>query len=584
MKLTPEQRLAVEHDGNTLLMACPGSGKTRAIVAKMLRFVPEVRDTARRIACITYTNAAVHEIEARLRTLGEMDDEDYFDVSTIHTFCLNHILRPFCWRVDAYRDGFQVAAPDTDRYVEIVKAVQATHRLRPKTHECFSQLNRMADGTPVVPDELTAEIALDFWGRLRAEGLLDFSTIVFESYQLLRQHPRIAEGLACKFTWFLVDEFQDTTALQVNIFSLIAASTKTRFFLVGDPAQSIYAFAGADPSVSAAFTASIKARDDFRLTQNFRCGQPIIRHAERLWPRHPPMVAAGAAALINEEPRYRHASTAFAAITEEFLPWLEEKGIAFGDAAVLAPWWTKLYPLGCQLRESGVQIVGPGARPYRRSRLFAPIAESVCGYLERPSAALIPQIERDIFNLVSELTGRAPFHVFSYAGRTTVYRLIRAAAEAREAHERAVDWLQMASERFAGVLVSDEWIPPALSALLRESADDIYRDMAGRKEVDLENFAVSDLGLFACPSESLKLITMHASKGREFEAVALIDLHDGRVPDFRRFDTPEGVEDGRRLLYVAATRARRALLYVTDSENWRSRPSRFLKAGELELA
>lgn len=93
--LTPEQREAVEHDGNLLLTACPGSGKTRVILAKLLALADQVVGTSQFIGCITYTNAAVDEIEARLRTYGNNVIADRCEISTIHAFCLQFILRPY---------------------------------------------------------------------------------------------------------------------------------------------------------------------------------------------------------------------------------------------------------------------------------------------------------------------------------------------------------------------------------------------------------------------------------------------------------------------------------------------------------
>jgi len=95
MSLTLEQKRAVRYDSNLMLTACPGSGKTRVIISKLQRVIEDVRDSSRSVACITYTNSAVNEIEARLRRDIQPGDERYFDICTIHSFCLNHIFRPF---------------------------------------------------------------------------------------------------------------------------------------------------------------------------------------------------------------------------------------------------------------------------------------------------------------------------------------------------------------------------------------------------------------------------------------------------------------------------------------------------------
>jgi DNA helicase-2/ATP-dependent DNA helicase PcrA len=97
-----------------------------------------------------------------------------------------------------------------------------------------------------------------------------------------------------------------------------------------------------------------------------------------------------------------------------------------------------------------------------------------------------------------------------------------------------------------------------------------------RNGVDLNNLTVEELGLFACPDTSLKLLTMHSSKGREFDAVALVDLHERRIPNRWAIDDEDAMAEAKRLLYVAATRAKKVLMYVTDKDNDWHRPSRFL--------
>src|SRR5688572_1427433 len=120
MMLTSEQKTAVECDDHLMLTACPGSGKTRVIVSKLLRALEKVRETPRAVACITYTNAAVHEIEARVRIHIQPGDDRHFDIGTIHSFCLNNIFRPFAYHIEGYADGFKVLTPESDEFADCV--------------------------------------------------------------------------------------------------------------------------------------------------------------------------------------------------------------------------------------------------------------------------------------------------------------------------------------------------------------------------------------------------------------------------------------------------------------------------------
>ncbi len=579
--LTAEQHAAVIYPGHIMLSACPGSGKTRAIIAKLMRAVEDVRGTPRAIACITYTNTAVYEIEARLRRHLPADDELHFDVSTIHSFCLNHILRPFRHLVPGLERHCQILTPDSDAFATFVTNACADHNrfnLRRSDFEEFANLQVNLKGEPIGASVVSGGVrpleAQLFWQLIRKKGYVDFCSILYLSYCLLRDHPYIADALASRFAALMVDEFQDTTDIQVEILALIAQRRRTTFFLVGDPSQSIFGFAGARPDLAADFAERIGAATHLTLTRNFRSSRHIVAHAETLLPRAPPMIAAGPHRDYQQPPVHRHASSAFSIITDQFLPALAALSIPLGNAAVLAPTWFTLFPLGRQLRQYGIPIVGPGARPYRRNRLMAPLAEQICGYLITPEGAAIPAIERALYNTLLEMTGSPPARILTYDGRTVVFRLIAAAARLQQNHSAAKDWLLAAAPAFSTILSEAGLITPAEVPLLQASVLEMFRDMQNNR-VDIDHLTLDDLGIYASPETALKLATLHNAKGREFDAVAMIDLHEGRIP-FYRATTQAEIDDARRLFYVGVTRARCLLLYSTDEGDRRNRPTRFL--------
>lgn len=381
--------------------------------------------------------------------------------------------------------------------------------------------------------------------------------------------------MSARFAWILVDEFQDTTDLQVEILSLISGKNRTRFFIVGDPCQSIFGFAGARPDLAHEFAARINARTDLTLSGNFRSSPTVVDHANLLYPRNPPMMAMGAARGFSETPEWQHGASAFEVITDHFLPVVDALEIPLGEAAILAPTWFSLFHLGRRLREYGVRIVGPGARPYRRNRHFAPLAEQVCGYMMEPRPEAIVGIERTLFNTVLDITGRSCFGIFSYAGCLSVFRLIYEARFLHATHSGAVAWLEAAARAFTAILIEEEYLNRAEKDLFAMSVEEMKADMRNNR-VDLQNLTIDDLGIYASPEAALKLSTLHNAKGREYQAVAIIDLHEGKLPHYQA-RTAEEYEEAKRLFYVGVTRAKRILLYVTDGSSPRNQPSRFLR-------
>lgn len=576
MKLTVEQRSAVHHDGNAVVVACPGSGKTRAVIARLLRSVDAIRETPRRVACITYTNTAVYEIENRIRTYGGAGDDEYCDVSTIHSFCQNNILRHYHWKLEQFPDGVTVLPSDCDEYRAIVDEIGDSYGLDFFARQQFESLNRRPNGEPIT--SLPRDAAFEFWERLEANGYVDFCNLVYYSHRLLVENPHIVRGLAARYAFMLVDEFQDTSALQVQILSLIANEQLTAFFLVGDPEQSIYRFAGAERELMFEFAEEIGAQE-FPLSGNFRSSTPIIRRAEALIAREPTMFAAGDAAAFMEEPLREHVENSFAGITDYFLPALNGLGIPVGDAAILASSWFQLMPLGRLLRNYGIPVVGPGARPYRKgTHVFVGLAEQACAYIENPRSVSIRQVERELFTFLQNVTGKADFRVFNFDGRRAVCRLLRQGEVLRREHMGAVEWLNAAAMTFTDILCEEGFLPKECMSILPESAADIVRDMVRQKDIDVANMTTTDLGMFANPRDNLKLLTMHGAKGREFGAVAVIGLHDGLVPYHNQYNplTPDGLDESRRLMYVAVTRAKRLLALFTDQKDYRP-PSPFLR-------
>ena len=575
MKLTRQQREAVQHVGHAVITACPGSGKTRTIIAKVLKCIDELSGTPRKVACITYTNTAVHEIENRIRASCATAEEDCHEVSTIHAFCQANVLGKYHWMTDDYRAGYTVLPSDNDIYSRIVDYIGNRYGLSSYARSQFELLGRRPDGMPI-SESIPPDAAIAFWEVLKSQGYIDFCNIVYYSYRIVRDNPSIAHNLSCRYAYILVDEFQDTSALQVELLGLIHKVGHTTFFLVGDPEQSIYSFAGAERELMDDFSREIGAIG-FPVSGNFRATQPLVNHAELLITRKPRMVSVSTKPAFDPAVFYKHTQDSFAAIADYYLPFLEANGIEFGKAAILAPNWFVLRPLGKQLREYGIPVVGPGARPYKRKYLLGRIAEQVCAYLVSGFPEILHQAEKELFAIASELTGRPAFRVFSYQGMRVVHRLMREGENLRDAHEGAANWLNDAAKVFEEILIEEGIIPTNNKGCLKESRDEMLADME-KQQIDIENMVLADLGILADPRKNMKLLTMHGAKGREFEAVAIIHAHDGLVPFHNYYNplTKAGLEEARRLFYVAMTRAERALWIFSEYNSRGLPPTRFL--------
>ncbi len=579
--LNAEQKAAVISDSSRCLVSCPGSGKTRTIVEKTLQCIEEIRGTPRRVGCITYTNAAVFEIETRLLSASSYGDQIHYEISTIHSFCLNNILRPYQALLEELEAGLEILSPQQDAFQEIALSVVEDYGIERWAIDSFSGIQPEPDGTLFTPDGIGDEAALAFVDRVHSAGYITLGDIVYYSCLLCWRRSFVSRGVGSRYAWILVDEFQDTSACQVEVLKSIYLSKRTKLFIVGDPNQSIFGFAGAKPNLMKEFADYVGARTDVKLVGNYRCSKKIVQAAERLCPTKPAMKAVGMDRDYPFEPRLRHVATKLQGIWEVFLPKVQKLGIPLGETAVLAPQWFPLYHLGSILRDLKVPIMGPGARPYRRSLEFAQFAETACAYLQEKSPETAAAVQKSLFFMLLNTTGDPESKVFSYEGKKTLFRLLSLARALRLKSESAIDWLKEFAEETASLLVAEEYLAADQTAVIRDSALKMAESIQSNIK-DVEKLTVDYLGLFARPRECLRLLTMHGSKGREFDAVAIIDVHDDKVPHWTA-DTVEEADEARRLLYVAATRARKVLMIFTDSSDYRNVPSRFLGPTGLGL-
>jgi len=213
---------------------------------------------------------------------------------------------------------------------------------------------------------------------------------------------------------------------------------------------------------------------------------------------------------------------------------------------------------------------------------LAPILEALGAYLESPEPEIALSIQRSLFIVLAEMGAGVRGGVFDYRGRRLVCALIAEAAEARRSSTRAIDWVADTANRIERTLVLAEVLSPESAAVLKASAWQMASDIRSRQGTG-NDLTVEDLGVFARPRQCVQLLTVHKAKGREFEAVAVVDAHDGRFPHFSTYNIGNGeerkaaIDESRRVLYVAATRAKRILMFFSDRSHRRNQPSPFLR-------
>src|SRR5213592_4388164 len=327
----PQQRLAIEAPlGPVLVVAGPGAGKTFCLIARINHLINTRGLAPERICAVTFTNRAAEEIAVRLKhTLG--DRAEGVTRGTIHALCLA-LLREHA-EAAGLRKGFGVA---DEQYQKVILG-----RLHVPLEQRGSLLNRFSRHR-VQDYRLTdddARLYREYAVWLAHRNMLDFDDLVVKAEELVRTHGDIADTIAARWDYLLVDEFQDVNAVQYDLLKRLAAP-HGNFFAVGDDEQSIFTWTGADPYVLVRFSRDYEIDRPIVLDKNCRCSRQIFETARRVLAQNPQLFEKQLSA--EQESAYEVGAFAFRDEEEEAAWLLEDiladraaSGLGWGDYAIL---------------------------------------------------------------------------------------------------------------------------------------------------------------------------------------------------------------------------------------------------------
>src|SRR5213080_2056246 len=327
----PQQRRAIAAPlGPVLVVAGPGAGKTFCLIARINHLIGTLGIAPERICAVTFTNRAAEEIAVRLKhTLR--DRADGITRGTIHALCLA-LLREHA-EAAGLRKGFGVA---DEQYQKVILG-----RLRVPLEQRGPLLNRFSRHR-VQPYELTADDARlyrEYTAWLAHRNMLDFDDLVTKAEELLRRRGDVADAIAARWDYLLVDEFQDVNAVQYDLLKRLAAP-HGNFFAVGDDEQSIFTWTGADPYVLVRFSRDYEIDRPIVLDKNCRCSRQIFETARRVLAQNPQLFEKQLSA--EQESAYEVGAFAFRDEEEEAAWLLEDiladraaSGLGWGDYAIL---------------------------------------------------------------------------------------------------------------------------------------------------------------------------------------------------------------------------------------------------------
>jgi hypothetical protein len=562
--LNDEQIEAIEHDGSVFLVACPGSGKTRALTYKIALELSRLQLDKQWVVAITYTHRAAEEIEERIERLGVETNRLW--IGTIHSFCLDWILRPYGLYHAELQHGFRIVDQhETERRLAQL-GQQIQPRVRPMDCEYYftTQGCRLKE-TPIARRASALAVLDQYWASLRAERLLDFEMILRCAYELIEAHPSIAILLGSIFKFVLVDEFQDTKEIQYAILAAILRSSegKAQAFLVGDPNQAIYGSLGGYAMTCAEFAArSNLVLAEKGLSINYRSSARIVGYFSNyhVWPAE--IVAEGRdrayPSLISFDQETHHH-----ALEDEIVRLIryniEELGIAPHEVCVIGPRWIQLAAVTRRLVAAlpEYSFDGPGMAPFARDQdnFWFKVARLA---LSEPSPQLYVRRTRWAGEVLADLQ-HAGADVSKFSRRDLLRLCNAIAIDVQD----GLEYLGLFFDDFCLAMGLDLGLHPALA--------EHHETFFARSEAQiarLENAGVqgvSDIPMFRrvfASRSGITISTIHGVKGAEFDTVIAFAMLEGMVPHFA---TEDGEGSAKKLLYVVCSRPRKNLHLLSES-------------------
>lgn len=593
MELNPQQKAAVTFDGaHVLVLAGAGTGKTRTIIARAHHLLEQGVDPGR-ILMLTFTRRAAREMVQRLTQLTGQEQLPLM-AGTFHHFCL-YTMR----RMPAAFGVANTTVIDRDDQIQLMKLIRGGRRRKgeqlPRASELVSLCSyarntnqRIADylkrytqyDEPVI--EKICHMAKEFERRKRANAYLDYDDILFIFASRLHADTALRQRLKSLFDHILVDEMQDTNPLQWLI--LDGLHDPARLFCVGDDAQSIYAFRGADFRNVHAFTQRVPNAAVLRLEENYRSTQGILDLSNWLLAASP---------LQYGKQLHAHRKTVSK-------PSLLDFDSDFEEARWIVHDLIERHEAGADWRDHMVITrTGYGARALESFMVEQKIPYRFVGGTSLMQAAHV----KDLLSLVracasprDELAWARYLTLWPRIGDVTAARIIKAmrpCANTRDAVELLTKTLKERKDVLEGLsAVLEDWhTPPAAITRAGHYLTPILKTRYSnwkqrRRDLDLlarlakrhrslaafiETYTLDPISVTESQrlqgEDAVTLTTVHSAKGTESPVCYLIRVQPGMYPHVRSLGREDDEEEERRILYVAMTRTRDELILTRCLRN-----------------
>jgi DNA helicase-2/ATP-dependent DNA helicase PcrA len=593
VRLTPAQQQVVNHDqGALLVVAGPGSGKTRVLTERVRRLLADPNQHFR-ILALTFTNKAANEMVERLENVPDIRKRAF--VGTLHSFCMEVLAnrgKPVGVEglpniFESFEDRKQILANAVRADPTLLTLLRESGDLKEQQRTLSRWLERVSElkNSLVLPimldDDSERRIYEAYDSELRASAALDYDDLLLLTYRLFQDRPRIADFYRRQYAYICIDEGQDLNEAQYRLISTLCGQDFRNIMMVGDPKQAIYVWNGADPKYLDFFRTDFNAKS-ITLSENFRCSKAVVAAARRLDPSYSVEGQLPIDGLVDVIPCPDEQSEASAVVAT--LEGLIEHGHPDIEGEVTPERCAVLGRNRFVFAHVEAELSNRGW-PYFK-KLSAAGYQSESAIVEQFELALRllanPVDRLHLALLAKEWKAQKPVEVLlaeqpsNQRNGLALLQHLAASAQGEEAAividaVQAMQWTEQDFKLLNGL----DKIEQHANTLQDEERATILQDTREwrkhwdyyvRSEPGGTHGVGSFLGQVALgttqqPNEQgIALLTVHSAKGMEFDVVVLIGMTEGTFPDYRA-KGPALMEE-QRSAFVAATRSKR-LLYLT---------------------
>lgn len=552
--LNEQQIEAVKREGNVLLTACPGSGKTRALTHKIAYELEKNIGSKKVIIAVTFTNRAADEIKKRIREFNS-DDTNLW-TGTIHSFCLEWIIRPYMCYLDELKNGFSISDEfNSERILDDLKKE-------------YGLMYFHSVSTRYLPngekEEFVYRNLIDEYHEILAnEKLIDFDQILHYSYQLLSNYPKIGITLKNLFHLICVDEYQDTQQLQYSILAAIMKekSGNCKIFMVGDSDQAIYGSLGGTAKSHEEIEEEFESVfSKMELSGNYRSNQQIINYNKNFQTTDIIVEAFGTNA--NDSATITYNKTIYKEdLAIQIAQLIEEKiaeGIPEREICVLAPAWYLVIPMGRKLKSllPNVKFDAVGLSPLLKNRenIWFKIARL---FLVSPSPKSFLTRKRWSTELLNELEdfGIILFENKEFRSKKLLRLINSISSNENEGLKYLEECFTLLFRHLDIEISSNEHLN-----LQWKSFFDGAEKRLKNPDFDLAKDIDSFRKMFK-HEEGVVVNTCHGIKGEEFDTVIAFGLLHGKLPNWNENNDSAA----KKLLYVICSRSKRELHLFSET-------------------